>query len=227
MTLKPADGAAVILHLIEAARALIHPKDGEEDFGTERLIEWTYRLESHLAEEIPAGGPVGWEARTWGEVLPGDRVSLEGVEADVHQAALLPWHVEPDPDPRKGVRQVWHPGPGAVDEETGAPEYCRGCKGRCNRGRGFQTFPREYSQMRVTLDIDGHGVKALGFNPDGEIEVLRGEQGRAADEAAGRGVALVKADRDMVLASWAAEAFETLAAAGLSPEPQVMTCGTD
>lgn len=221
MTLKPADGTAVILHLIEAARALAQSAPRFKGTPAAAVVEWADRLESYLAEQIPDEQPAGWEARTWGEVVAGDRVSLGGVEADVQQAALLPWHVEPDPE--KGVRQVWHPGRDAVDDETGAPKHCRGCKGRCTRGRGYQTFPLEHSQMRVTLDIDGHGVKALGFAPDGEIEVLRGEAGRELDRVAGRGADIVKADRDMVLASWAREAYETLAAAGLSPEPQVMS----
>lgn len=219
-TPKPADGYAVVLHLIEAARELISPEGGQVDQCSDRLIEWTRVLESYLAGEVPDEQPAGWEARTWGEVLPGDRVSLGGVEADVRQAVILGWHVEPDPE--TGVRQVWHPGHDAIDEESGAPKYCRGCKGRCARGRGFQTFPLEHSQVRVELAFDGQ-VKSYGMPTGGEIEVLRGEAGRAADRASGRHTDMIKADRDAVLASWAAESFEVLEATGLSPEPQLMT----
>jgi hypothetical protein len=218
VTIKPIDGTAVILHLIEAARQCV-----SQDFGLPAcaaLNEWTFRLESYLAEQIPDEHEAGWEARTWGELLPGDRVSLQGVEALVKQVALLPWHVEPDPE--KGVRQVWHPGCDAVDEESGAPEHCRACRGRCQRGRGFQVFPLEHSQVRITLEFGGQ-ENSYPMAPDGEIEVLRGPAGIEIDRAAGRGAGQVRADREMVLGSWAAEAFQTLAAAGLSPEPQIMT----
>lgn len=59
--------------------------------------------------------------------------------------------------------------------------------------------------------------------PDGEVETLRGPAGQAVDEANGRHLGLVEADRHMVLSSWAADAMLTLEAAGLSPEPQAMT----
>lgn len=224
MTFKPADGTAVILHLIEAARAVgrsYHfPRDPAAIEDVRILVGRIEMLESYLAEQIPNEQEAGWEARTWGELLPGDRVSLQGVEALVKQVALLPWHVEPDPE--KGVRQVWHPGYDAVDEESGAPERCRACRGRCQRGRGFQMFPREHSQVRITLEFGGQET-SYPMAPDGEIEVLRGPAGIEIDRAAGRGAGQVRADREMVLGSWAAEAFQTLAAAGLSPEPQIMT----
>jgi hypothetical protein len=225
VTLKPVDGTAVILHLIEAARAWARwgtadGPDPESSNPVQNLADWVNLLEERLAAEIPDEQEAGWEARTWGELLPGDRVSLQGVEALVKQVALLPWHVEPDPE--KGVRQVWHPGYNAVDEGSGAPEHCRACRGRCQRGRGFQMFPLEHSQVRITLEFGGQ-VNSYQMAPGGEIEVLRGPAGIEIDRAAGRGAGQVRADREMVLESWAAEAFQTLAAAGLSPEPQIMT----
>jgi hypothetical protein len=227
MTRRPIDGTAVILHLIEAVRAWNQPEArwcGQEE---RNLEEWANALETYLAEQIPDEQSAGWEPRTWGEVLTGDRVSAGGQEYLVKQAVVLNWHVESsasknEGDRAFGVRQVWHPGRDGMDEE-GKPEYCRPCKGRCARGRGFQTFPLEHSQIAVTL-IAADGREGRFTMPTGgEIEVLRGEAGREIDRAAGRGAQIVKADRDMVLASWAGEAFQTLAAAGLSPEPQIMT----
>jgi hypothetical protein len=61
------------------------------------------------------------------------------------------------------------------------------------------------------------------MDPEGEVETFRGPAGQAVDEANGRHLGLVGADRHVVLASWAADAFTTLEAAGLSPEPIAMT----
>lgn len=219
MTLKPADGTAVILHLIEAARAVgqsYHfPHDPAAIEDVRILVDRIEMLETYLAEQIPDEQLVGWEPRTWGEVVAGDTINAGSGDLLVQQAARLDWHVEPD-------RRVWHVGRDAVDEER-KPEYCRGCKGRCHRAKGFQNFPLEHSQMAVTLAAADGREGRFTMPTDGEIEVLRGEAGREIDRAAGRGAQIVKADRDMVLTSWAGEAFQTLAAAGLSPEPQIMT----
>lgn len=220
MTLKPIDGYAVILHLIEAARAL----SSFDHTLNANVRHWVGVLETYLAEQIPAVVEVGWEARTWGELLPGDTINAGSGEALVTKSSTLtlPWHLEPDPV--TGVRQVWHPGRDAVDEESGAPEHCRACRGRCTRGRGYQVFAKEWSQSAALVTLAHEGVEREFKMPfANEIEVLRGPAGRAADESSGRHGQMIKADRDMVLASWAAEAYEVLAATGLTPEPVAMT----
>lgn len=184
-TAKPYDGTAVLLHLIEAARAWAlesgSPDDRRQAGVT--LAGWVGTLERYVDQVVPPVPPVSWEPRRWRELVAGDRVSLGGVEAEVESAAVQDWHVDP-------------------------------------RSSEYRPEPLEHSV--VALRLVGRDM-LYRMPPDGEVETFRGPAGAALDEANGRHLGLVEADRHMVLSSWAAEAFQTLEAAGLSPEPIAMT----
>jgi hypothetical protein len=90
---KPIDGTAVVLHLIEAARAArdawhLDPHTP----GYLPLVGWVEELERWL----PTAPAVGWEPRRWRELVEGDRVSLGGQEAEVTGTSTGMWHVNPD-----------------------------------------------------------------------------------------------------------------------------------
>lgn len=191
MTAQPGDGAAVILHVIEAARAwnaecgLQGPKRARPDLDVENsLAEWVDRLEAWLEREAPAASvSAGWEARTWGELVEGDTVSVGGVEAVVESAQVQVWHVDP-------------------------------------RSSEYRPQPMEHSVTKVRLA----GREPLYSMPTGgEVETLRGPAGQAIDEVNGRHAGMVAADRILILASWASDAFQTLQATGLNPEPIAMS----
>lgn len=88
------------------------------------------------------------------------------------------------------------------------------------RSSDFRPVPMDHAV--VALRLVGRDP-LYRMPPEDEVETLRGPAGQAVDEANGRHLGLVKADRRMVLASWAADAFVTLEAAGLDPDPIAMT----
>lgn len=96
---EPFDGTAVVLHLIEAARACttVWREQGTRlKPEATALVAWVAELEERYAREQPAPAPAGWEPRKWRELLPGDRVSMGGQEATIAQPAVTQhWHVDP------------------------------------------------------------------------------------------------------------------------------------
>lgn len=124
MTAQPADGTAVILHLIEAVRHWKKFCEIDPPWQHEiTLKHWVEELERRLEREVPETAPVSWEPRTWGELCQGDRVSVGGVEAEVVAPVMvLRWHV--DPNRRKYVE-----------------------------GLGYVNFPLEHSTTRVKLSF--------------------------------------------------------------------------
>lgn len=185
MSAQPGDGAAVILHLIEAARAWRRGAfvTSDEDPDLVSVADWVDQLEAWVENCVPDVAPVGWEARTWGELVEGDTVSVGGQEAEVEWTQVQGWHV----DPRSS-------------------EY---------RPQGME---RSVTQVR----LKGRD-RVYPMPSGGEVETLRGLAGQALDEANGRHVGMIAADRIMILASWASDAFQTLQASGLNPEPIAMT----
>lgn len=224
--IEPFDGTAIVLHLIEAARAVVR----RPGYGLSHLFDaegrdlqrWVAELEIRYAREQPALAPAGWQPRTWSEVIAGDRVSLGGVEAEVVVSGNQRWHVQPDPNDPTGrdVRREWHEGP---DED-----YCRSCQQRCLRHRGFRNFPLEHEVTAVTLLLAGETETRHypRMHPDGEVEVLRGPAGQAFDEANGFRSALGEESIN-VLESWAEDAAITLEAAGLGPVKVLSTSCND
>ncbi len=97
---EPADGTAIVLHLIEAARAIADQPYTEAPTSTPEanLRYWVTVLEQRYEREQSAPEPVGWHPRTWGEVVEGDHVQLQGVVALVKAATTLHWHVDPSED---------------------------------------------------------------------------------------------------------------------------------
>lgn len=187
-TREPFDGTAVVLHLIEAARAArlavlkadqeikdLHDMPGE----VWELIGWVEKLEERYAREQPAPEPVGWEPRRWRELVAGDRVEMGGVEAEVVGDAFTnDWHVDP-------------------------------------RSSEYRPAPLEHSVTNVRLKWgEPAQEKVYPMQPDGEVETLRGPSGLALDAAAGYRSLLAEEPID-VLDGWAADAACTLEAAGL------------
>lgn len=211
---KPFDGTAVILHLIEAARAWqnavvrelgssgAHPLPEEQE-----LDRWIDVLEARYQREKIEPEPVGWHPRRWCEVTAGDRVSLRGVEADVIRCITHHWHVDPE-------KREWHEGPDA--------DYCRTCQQRCLKRKGWKNFPLEHDVTEVSLLLPGETEPRTypRMLPDGEVEVLRGPAGRALDEVNGFRSELQEEPIN-VMQSWAADAAVTLEAAGLGPVEMV------
>jgi hypothetical protein len=206
MSPEPADGTAIILHLIEAAQAIVR----RPNYGLSNLFDpegrdlqyWVTLLEERYARErIESAPAVGWEPRYWRELVAGDRVSLGEQEAEIASAQVLGWHVDPDPKNRQ-----WHEGPD-VDE-------CRACnKGRCKKARGWFSPPLEHGYVAITLKGRDPVYK---MPPAGEVETLRGPAGQAVDEANGFRSVLGEEEID-VMSSWAADAATTLEQAGLGP----------
>lgn len=204
MTPQPADGTAIILHLIEAARAWNQPEAkwcGPEE---QDLEYWIGQLEERYAREQAEHGPapVGWGPRAWRELVAGDTVEVGGVEAVIEKAYPGDWHVSE-------TDYAYHPGPDRGEESDG----CKNCRGRCRETRGRKYAALEHSYVSVKLEGREPTYK---MPPDGEVETLRGPAGQALDEANGYRSALGEQEID-VMASWAADAAETLEAAGLGP----------
>lgn len=84
----------------------------------------------------------------------------------------------------------------------------------------YRPQPLEHSY--VALRLEGRDP-LYRMPPTGEVETLRGPAGQAVDEANGRHLGMVEADRVVVMGSWARDAMLTLEAAGLDPEPIAMT----
>jgi len=203
--LQPVDGCAVVLHLIEAARAWARTAGAVGPDGT-ALAAWVAELEDRYEREARGEVAVGWEPRRWRELVAGDRVELGGVEAVIASAVTQHWHV----DTREEMRR-WHPGSGN-DAEEGS---CRTCRGACHRGRGWESPALERSVTEVRLE--GRD-RVYQMPPDGEVETLRGPAGRALDEVNGhRSRVPGGIDPAEVLASWVQDAAATLEAAGLGP----------
>lgn len=74
--------------------------------------------------------------------------------------------------------------------------------------------PLEHTTTLVRLDY--RPGEPYSMPPDGEVETLRGPAGQAVDEANGFRSALHEEPID-VMASWAQDAADTLATAGLGP----------
>lgn len=152
---EPADGTAIVLHLIEAARdwrtgAFVTSDEGPE-LGT--LARWVDALEERYAREQPAPEPVGWEPRRWREVVDGDRVTMGGVEALVIGAPVTHhWHVDPK-----------------------SSEY---------RPAPLEHAARNV-RLRWTGPDGAEQEKVYPMPPGGEVECLRGPAGQEADRAAG------------------------------------------
>lgn len=200
--LKPIDGTAVVLHLIEAARAWAR---GEQAQGPEgaALTAWVTELEDRFEREQRGDAPVGWEPRRWRELIAGDRVELGGVEAVIASAQVQNWHVSPD-------KYAYHVGIGNSDDEN----PCRACKGQCRETRGRKYEALEHSVTAVRLE----GREPLYQMPsEGEVETLRGPAGQAVDEVSGYRSQIPGAEPIDVIGSWAAEAAQTLEAVGLGP----------
>jgi hypothetical protein len=202
-SLRPIDGAAVVLHLIEAARAFVRTAGPLKAEGV-ALAAWVGELEERYEREARGGAPVGWEPRRWRELVQGDRVSLGGVEAVI--AGVGPQfngHVDPE-------RYAYHPGVGNdVDENP-----CRACRGACRQTRGRKYQALEYSYTPVRLE--GRD-RLYEMPPDGEVETLRGPAGQAVDEVNGYRSQIPGNEPIEVLASWSEEAAAVLEGAGLGP----------
>jgi hypothetical protein len=195
------EGYAIVLHLIEAARAVAHA-DGPLSPEGQALVAWVTELEDRLTRET-AAGPVGWEPRRWRELIAGDRVELGGVEAVIASAVTQNWHVDPE-------KYTYHPGSGREQDSE-----CRACGGQCRetRGRKYQALEHSITEVR----LEGRDP-VYQMPPDGEVETLRGPAGQAVDEVNGHrsrvpgGVEPIE-----VLGSWVADAVGVLEAAGLGP----------
>lgn len=196
------EGYAIVLHLVEAARAVAHA-DGPLTPEGQALVAWVTELEDRLTRET-AAGPVGWEPRRWRELIAGDRVELGGVEAVIASTVTQNWHVDPE-------KYVYHVGIGNSDDEN----PCRACRGQCRETRGRKYQALEHSITAVRLE----GRDPLyQMPPDGEVETLRGPAGQALDEVNGhRSRALGGIDPIEVLGSWAEDAAAVLEGAGLGP----------
>lgn len=202
MSAQPADGTAIILHLIEAARELRSYDNWPGHVGTSNIVYWIEKLEERYARDRIEPAPVGWEPRAWRDLLAGDTISLGGVEAVVEKAHLHRWHVSE-------TEYTYHPGPDRGEESDG----CRGCGGRCRetRGRKYAEHERAY----VGIKLVGR-EKVYQMPLEGEVETLRGQGGQALDEVNGFRSSLAEEPID-VMASWAADAALTLEHAGLGP----------
>jgi hypothetical protein len=197
---QPADGTAIILHLIEAAREwAAEPMNAGMTPVAYTLAAWVDALEKRYAREKHDLAPVGWEPRRWRELVAGDRIEIGGHEAVIEKAYDGTWHVDPE-------NYVYHPGPDRGEE-------CRPCGGRCRetRGRKYPALEQSY----VSVKLEGR-EPVYTMPPDGEVETLRGPAGQAIDEANGHRSALGEHEID-VMASWAADAALTLEHAGLGP----------
>lgn len=193
--LEPVDGTAIILHLIEAARALIN--DGTIDHTlTANVRHWTHQLEERYARERIEAAPVGWEPRRWRDLVVGDRIEVSGNEAVVERAALEKWLTLPP----EGL-----PGDPDYPRSPDSPKY-----------RELVYRPKPYVHSYVAVKLEGRDTTYKMMNPDGEVETLRGPAGRAVDEANGYRSVLGEEPVN-VMASWAADAALTLEAAGLGP----------
>lgn len=82
------------------------------------------------------------------------------------------------------------------------------------RSNEYRPTALEHSVTMITLDY--RPGEPYSMPPDGEVETLRGPAGQAVDEANGFRSALHEEPID-VMASWAQDAADTLAAAGLGP----------
>lgn len=187
---EPFDGAAVVLHLIEAARAWRNAVVAElDDFRSSGLLEeqalagWVEQLEARYDREKIEPEPVGWEPRQWREVIAGDFVQMGGVQAMVKASTALDWHVDPSED----------------------------------KDNQYRPRPMEHSAVRVTLSVDEWPEpRTYSFPVDGEVETLRGSAGQALDEANGYRSVLAEEPIN-VMQSWAEDAAATLNSAGLGP----------
>jgi len=205
------EGYAIVLHLVEAARAVAHA-DGPLTPEGQALVAWVTELEDRLTRET-AASPVGWEPRRWRELVAGDTIEVGGEEAVIEHAYLGDWHVDEE-------KYAWHPGPN--DPENG--DRCRACGGgRCRQARGRKYAAKEQRYMRLMLvgrrnaenEVDGSYHM---YNLDGEVETLRGPAGQAVDEVNGhRSRVPGGIDPIEVLGSWAEDAAAVLEGAGLGP----------
>lgn len=200
---RPVDGCAVVLHLIEAARAWARAAGEVGPEGT-ALAAWVAELEDRYEREARGEVTVGWEPRRWRELVAGDRIEMGGVEAVIVSAQTQGWHVSPD-------KYVYHPGIGNDEDEN----PCRACGGKCRETRGRKYEPLEHSITAVRLE----GYERLyQMPPEGEVETLRGPAGQAVDEVNGhRSRVPGGIDPIEVLSSWAQDAVATLEGAGLGP----------
>lgn len=183
--LKPIDGTAVVLHLIEAAREWAEQQSVP---SAAALVAWVEELESRYAREAGGQEQVGWEPRRWRELVAGDRVEVGGHEAEIGSAFTSDWHVHPE-------NYV----------------YVQG------EGRKYERFERTVTKVKFVGRSNAQTKDgAYDMPPDGEVETLRGPVGQALDEVNGHR-SIHAGDPIEVLGSWAAEAVDTLAAAGLGP----------
>lgn len=196
--LQPADGTAVILHLIEAAR--VWARSSGEPGPATALAAWVGEIEARYGREKIAPAPVGWDPRKWRVLVKGDRVELGGIEAEIEWTETQTWHVDPDEDHRR-----WHEGP-EID-------HCKACGQRCRKARGWFSPPLKHTFTKVKLVGRDQVYK---MPPEGEVETLRGEYGRDLDAVAGYRSPLAEEVHD-VMTDWARDAADTLAAAGLGP----------
>jgi len=210
--LQPVDGCAVVLHLIEAARAWARTAGPVGPGGT-ALAAWVAELEDRFETETHGDAPVGWEPRRWRELMAGDKIEVGGQVAEIETAYLGDWHVDPE-------KWAWHPGPN--DPENS--DSCRACGGRCRQTRGRKYEAAEQRYMRLMLvgrrnqDPKSDDGSYRMFNLDGEVETLRGPAGQAADRLSGhRSLAPGGVEPAQILDGWVEDAAATLAAAGLGP----------
>jgi len=201
--LQPVDGCAVVLHLIEAARAWARTAGAVGPEGT-ALAAWVAELEDRYEREARGEVAVGWEPRRWRELVAGDRVEIGGHEAVIASAMTQDWHAHPE-------KYSYHPGMDNDVEEN----PCRACRGACRETRGRKYEALEHSITAVRLE----GRDPLyQMPPDGEVETLRGPAGRALDEVNGHRSRVPDGiDPAEVLGSWVQDAAATLEAAGLGP----------
>ena len=209
--LQPVDGCAVVLHLIEAARAWARTAGAVGPEGT-ALAAWVAALEDRYEREARGEVAVGWEPRRWRELVAGDRIEIGGHEAVIESSFTHDWHVDARDEARR-----WHPGAG--NDVDGDP--CRTCRGACRRGRGWESPALEHSVTSIRLEGRRYEKTPDGsyrMPSDGEVETLRGPAGQALDEVNGhRSRVPGGVDPIEVLGSWVADAAATLEAAGLGP----------
>lgn len=99
--LRPADGVAVLLHLVQAARE-VASREGLDLDGQDvrEITRWVRELDRWVDEAQPPPLVAQWEPRKWRELVHGDRVRMGTAEAEVQSTGTATWHVDPKSNDR-------------------------------------------------------------------------------------------------------------------------------
>jgi hypothetical protein len=182
-TPQPFDGTAEVLHLIEACRRLRKLAPLSE--AARDIHHWVDALEARYTREQPEPEPVGWHPRRWRELVAGDRVEMNGVEALVEGTVTNNWHVDPRsseyrPEPLEHsvtvVRLTWGDPPATKAYNMppdGEVETLRGDAGQAvDEANGFRSALQEepVDVMASWAEDAAITLAAAGLGP---VEVIR------------------------------------------------------